>query len=102
MAKIYTRFGSPVKIVEAEQVPVWVERQCGEIKWHYKEPKRTKKTLELECIDIWHARCVYEEDGKSVCDGGQLAGHEFRAEGGWAEIVAEFERVRAEKLAAVA
>src|SRR5215813_13472384 len=90
---IYTRFGTPVQLKSAREVPVWIERRPGEIKWHYTEPKRTKKTLELDCVPVWHVTAEATDGSapRMICDGQELCVNEFRADDGFREIIATCE-----------
>lgn len=87
---IYTRFGTRVEFTSAEQVPVLIERtRDAETRWHYPEklPATRRKTSEYEEVPVWHARAKDAESGRLICGGGQIPGHEFKADDGWKEIV---------------
>ena len=88
---IYTRFGTRVEFVSAEEVPVLIERtRDAETRWHYPEklPKKRSKTSEYEEVPVWHAVAKAADSGRLIVDGGQIPDHEFRADDGWREIVA--------------
>jgi hypothetical protein len=61
---IYTRWGVRVNLLSADLIPVWIEQRRGEIKWHYSEPRRTKQTVEVERVSIWHVTAEYAEHSK--------------------------------------
>ena len=86
---IYTRFGSAVTIIDARQIPVWIERAPDETKWHYTKPKKVRKGAKIEETPIWHYRGWYAEDGKPVCDNKWVEALSLRADDGWKEIDAK-------------
>lgn len=98
---IYTCFFSPVKLLTARHVPVWIEKRRGEIKWHYSEPKRTKKTLEINHLYVLHVTAEYleaSEDGSikagmPVFNGEEFCANELKATDGVREIDRECERL---------
>jgi hypothetical protein len=88
---IYTRFGTRVEFVSAEEVSVLIERTRDAVtRWHYPEklPKKRNKTSEYEEVPVWHAVAKDAETGRLIIDGGQIPGNEFKADDGWREIVA--------------
>lgn len=98
---IYTCFFAPVNLLSAREVPVWIEKRRGEIKWHYSEPKQTKQTLQLDCLHVFHVTAEYAETsedgsimaGMPVMDGQEFCVNELRADGGIREINMECERL---------
>ena len=87
---IYTRFGTRVEFVSAEEVPVLIERtRNAETRWHYPEklPKKRSKTSEYEEVPVWHVVAKDAETGRLIVNGNQIPAGDFRADEGWREIV---------------
>jgi hypothetical protein len=96
---IYTRMGSPVLFTAARISKVWVTvGNIGngvECKWHYSEPKRTKrwrKDVRVETMHVWHVTAQYKDDGRPF-SAGELSLHDFVADGAIQEILAECYRL---------
>jgi len=87
---IYTRFGTRVEFVSAEQVSVLIERtRDAETRWHYPEklPKKRSKTSQYEEVPVWHVVAKDADTGRLICDGDQIPAGDFRADEGWREVV---------------
>jgi hypothetical protein len=89
---IYTRFGSEVKLITARLIPVWIEKLPSEIKWHYAAKKPSKRTERIDEVPLWHIQAEHV-DGDKCCDGKWVSNHVYVADGGWAEIQTECERL---------
>jgi len=97
---IYTPFWTEVEFLSARRVTVLVERtQDAAVRWHYPEHARVRRssTSFYEEIQVWHAVARDAKTGKRIVDGQEIPGHEFRADGGWPEILAAMQRVATEQ-----
>lgn len=96
---IYTRFGTRVKFVSASPFPVWIVNYGDRIKWHLREPERTKKTKEIHPTPVWFATVMTDDDrpdhgrGHFLSDGKGVCINEFVADDGMREIVAACEAI---------
>lgn len=82
---IYTRQGSELTLLTARLVPVWIETRRGEIKWHYSEPKKTRKTIKIDLMPCWHVTAKYH-DGESVFGGKLFSANALVADNGSLEV----------------
>ena len=86
---IYTRFGTPVDFVAARFFPVWIEQRPGEIKWHYREPKKIGKKASVKVMPITHVQAINLADHNDpIRDGKWMDINNFRADEGMKEIMA--------------
>lgn len=90
---IYTRFGTPVRLTEAQYLPVWIRvMRNGDRELHNSEPKRTTRTREIETLHVWHMRAASidpKDNGRPIGDGergGLYSVNQFRATDGIREI----------------
>lgn len=93
---IYTRFGTAVKFVSAEEVTVLIERtRDGSVRWHYPEklPKKRLKTSKYTEEPIWHVVCKDVKTGELIVNGNQISFHEFKADDGIREIIAALREI---------
>ncbi len=89
---IYTRFGEPCEFIEARLAPQWFERRRGENKIHFRKPKQTKQTIEIEETVAWLVKAK-ATDGRLVCYGKWVEMIGFRADEGLRELHQVFEAI---------